>query len=76
MGSGEGYMMRNFLDFVPFFYLGWGNLSRRLNWAGHVTWTEESNRCLKIFTGTSKVRDILEGLDVDGSIIIDWILKE
>ena len=48
---------------------------RRMRWAGHVARMEEGRGGHKVLVGNLKVRDNWGDQDVDGRIILRWILK-
>jgi hypothetical protein len=49
--------------------------SRRMRWAGHVARMGEKGMHIGYWSGSQKVRDHLEDLDVGGWTILKWILE-
>jgi hypothetical protein len=49
--------------------------SRRLRWAGHVARMGEKRGAYRVRWGDLMEKEHLEDLDVDGRIILKWILK-
>jgi hypothetical protein len=47
-----------------------------MGWAGHVARMEERKVSCRILVGNVKKTDHLEGQDLDGRIILKWILKK
>jgi len=50
-------------------------INSRLRWAGYVPHTGGGQVCTGFWWGDLKERDDLEGLGVDGRIILKWIFK-
>ena len=50
--------------------------SRRMRWAGHVARMEEGRGVHKVLVGKPKGKRPLGDQDVDGSIILRWILRK
>ena len=50
--------------------------SRRLRWAGHVARMDKGRSALIILKGTPEGRRPLEGQGLDGSTILERILKK
>jgi hypothetical protein len=50
--------------------------SRRKRWAGHVEWMGEIRNAYNILVGKPEGKNHLEDLDVDGKIILEWILRK
>jgi len=50
--------------------------SRRMRWAGRVARMEAMRSTYSILLGRPKVRDHSEDLDVDGWIILEWVLEK
>jgi hypothetical protein len=50
--------------------------SRRMRWAGHVTRMEEMKNTYSTVVGKGEGKRHLEDLEVDGGIILNWILKK
>jgi hypothetical protein len=48
--------------------------SKRMRWTGHVVRMGEMRMRTKFLTENLKVRDHSEDLDIDGKIILQWIL--
>jgi hypothetical protein len=50
--------------------------SRRMRWARHVACMGEMRNAYNILVGKLKGRDHLEDTDIDGKIILEWILRK
>ena len=50
--------------------------SRRMRWAGHVACMEEGRGVHKVLVGKPEERDHWGDQDVDGRIILRWILRK
>ena len=50
--------------------------SRRLRWAGHVALMDEGRAVHKVLVGKPEKRDHWGDQDVDGRIILRWILRK
>ena len=50
--------------------------SRRLRWAGHVARMEDGRGVHKVLVGNLRERDHWGDQDIDGRIILRWILKK
>jgi hypothetical protein len=48
--------------------------SRRIRWASHVALMGEMRNAYKILVGTPEGKGQSDELDVDGKIIVEWIL--
>jgi hypothetical protein len=49
--------------------------TRRMRWVGHVECIVEKRNLNRVLEGNLKERDPLEDTDVDGRIILKWILQ-
>jgi hypothetical protein len=49
--------------------------SRRMRWMGHVAQIGDRSVAYRVLVGDLRDRDHLEDLDIDGRIILKWILK-
>jgi hypothetical protein len=47
---------------------------RRMRWAGHIAHIGEMRNAYNILVGKSEGNNHSEDLDVDGKIILEWIL--
>ena len=54
----------------------WVIKSRRMRWAGHVVRMEEGRGVHKVLVGNLRERDHLGDQNVDGRIILRWILRK
>jgi hypothetical protein len=54
----------------------WMIKSTRMRWAGLVTRMGERCSAYRVFMGNMRERDNLEGLGLDGRIILKWIFKK
>ena len=50
--------------------------SRIMRWAGHVARMEKRRSAYSVLVGKPRGRDDLEDLDVNGSIMLKWILNK
>jgi hypothetical protein len=48
--------------------------SRRVRWTGHVARVGEMKNAYKILVGKSEGKERSETIDVDGRIMLEWIL--
>jgi hypothetical protein len=51
-------------------------ISRRMRWAGHVALMGKGEVCTRFWWGSLRERDHWGDPDVDGRIILIWILKK
>jgi hypothetical protein len=49
--------------------------SRRMRWAGHLARMGRGEECIRILVGKPERKNHWEDQDVDGFIILKWILK-
>ena len=54
----------------------WVIKSRRMRWAGHVARMEEGRGVHKVLVSNLRKRDHWGDQDVDGRIILSWILRK
>jgi hypothetical protein len=50
--------------------------SKRIRWAGHVARMGERRGAYRVWWGNLRERDHLEGLGVDGRVMLKWPLKK
>ena len=69
MGSGEDYIMRNFIVYTIHLIVMVIKY-RRLRCAGHLSRMEEGRSIFNVLTGKPTGKDLMEGLGVDGKTIL------